>query len=141
MALAARASMGPSTSAVSSGHAQSGGRHVASIPYAQVEELSAKMGVQPDANPDFLGFSDWRGKRQPEPEPLHNAGSNFEVTSSAFLAMLGQRQDDSEATTPQSGVKGAFQGLLSRAIRAYEGTAAVIHGDVPPRGTSYSASL
>lgn len=141
MALSARPSVGPSTPSVPSSHTHGGGRNVASVSYTQVEEVSAQTGVQPDANSNFAGFSDWRGKRQAEPELLRNVASNFSTTTSTFLTMVNQEQDKTAAANQLSGVKGAFQGLLSKAIRAYEGTASVINGETKPRGTSYSASL
>ena len=55
--------------------------------------------------------------------------------------MVNQEQGKAGPGAQMSGVKGAFQGMLSKAIRAYEGTSAVINGEIKPRGTSYSASL
>ena len=116
-----------------------GSRGVASLAYSQIEELSARTGVQPDANSNFLGFTDWRGKRSPETEVPHNTTGNFATTTDTFVALLNQEY--AASTKSESGVKGAFMGLLSKAIRAYEGTALVINGSVQPRGTSFSLSL
>lgn len=140
MALSARPTSAPTTPSIPSGHSSSGGRGVASVPYAQVEELSAKTGVQPDANSNFLGFDDWRGKRRPEQEVAHASAENFSTTTATFLSLVNQEQSAAAAQSA-NGVKGAFMGLLSKAIRAYEGTAVVINGAATPRGSSLSLSL
>jgi len=141
MALMARPTSATSTPSLPAGYPQAGARNVASTPYAQISEISPQVGVLPDHNFNLQDFSDWRGKRQPEPEPLHNAGGNFSTPSATFLALMNQEQASVERVKAVNGVKGAFQGLLSKAIRAYEGTAAVINGEAKPRGASYSMSL
>lgn len=141
MALVARPTVAPSTPSIPSGHIPSGGRNVASVSFGQIDEISAQTGTHPDANFAFEDFSDWRGRRQPEPEPLQNVGGNFDITSSTFLALMGQEQVDSDPSNPTGRMKGAFQGLLSKAIRAYEGAATTIHGEEKPRGASFSMSL
>lgn len=141
MALTARPTSATSTPSIPAGFNQSGARNVASLQYAQVSEIAPQVGVHPDHNFNLQDFSDWRGKRQPEPEPLHNAGGNFSTPSSTFLALMSQEQSNVERAASANGVKGAFQGLLSKAIRAYEGTALVINGEAKPRGASFSMSL
>ena len=141
MALSARPAATAATPNVASGHMPSGGRNVASATYAPIEELSANVHVQPDPNFNFQGFSDGRGGRQHQQEPLRNYGGNLDTNSSTFVSLLDQAQPQDTGAEATKGLKGGFQSLLSRAIRAYEGTSAVIHGTVQPRGTSYSATL
>ena len=141
MALSARPSVGPSTPSVSSGHNPSGSRHSASVSYAQIEEVTAQTGVQADTNTAFDGSSDWRGKPKKDQDPLRNVASNYQTSSSLFLSLVNQEQVEAERAHSVTGVKGAFQGILSKAIRAYEGTARVISGDVQPRGSGFSMSL
>lgn len=141
MALNARAISSSPTSNVTSGHMPSGGRNVAPVSFGQIEEIVANANVQPDPNFNFQGSYDGHGG-QPQPqEPLRNVGGNVDTDSSTFVSLLHQGQDSQERSNPVGQVKGAFHGLLSRAIRAYEGTAAVIHGTVPQRGASYSTTL
>ena len=141
MALMARPTSAASAPSLPAGYPQTGARNVASMPYAQIGEISPQVGVHPDNNFNLQDFSDWRGNQQPTKEPLHNAGGNFSTPSSTFLALMNQEQTSVERAKAVSGVKGAFQGLLSKAIRAYESTASVINGEVSPRGAGYSMSL
>lgn len=141
MALMARPTSATSAPSLPAGYPQAGARNVASVPYSQISELSPQVGVHPDHNFNLQDFSDWRGRRQDEQEVLHNAGGKFSTPSSTFLALMNQEQSSVERASSTHGVKGAFQGLLSKAIRAYEGTAAVINGEAKPRGVSYSMSL
>jgi len=141
VALAARTSIGPSTPSVNSGHNTSGSRYSASVSYAQIEEVTAQTGVQADTNTAFDDTSDWRGKPKQDQDPLRNVASNYQTSSSLFLSLVNQEQVEAERAHSVTGVKGAFQGILSKAIRAYEGTAQVISGDVQPRGTGFSMSL
>lgn len=140
MALSARPAVASAPN-IASGHMPSGGRNVATVSYTPIDELSPNVHVHPEANYDFQGFSRGGGGRQQRPEPLRNIGGNIDTNSATFVSLMNQAQPDEQAATPAGQVKGSFHGLLSRAIRAYEGTSAVIHGTLQPRGASYSASL
>jgi len=131
-----------STPNVSSGHMPSGGRNVASVSFAPIEEISTHSGVHADANFNFQGFSGWADRRQPGPQPLPNVGGNLDAPSSTFVALMSQEQASSDITKPNGTNKGAFQNLLSKAIHAYEGTALVINGGgAPRRGSTLSMTL
>lgn len=140
MALSARPTSAASTPTIPTGHSGSGGRNVASVSFAQIDEVSAKTGVHPDAN--FLGFAN-SGERQrnPEPQPPRNLGGHLDTPSSTFINLLSQEQNMQDLSRPSGQLKGAFRNLLSKAISAYEGTADVIHGARKPRGASLSMSL
>jgi hypothetical protein len=117
----------------------SGGRNIASVSFAPIDDISPKAGVHADPNFSFQGFSGWQERRQEKAQPLRNVSGNFDTASSTFVMLLNQEQMSQDVSKPGAATKGAFQGLLSKAIRAYEGTASVIHGKASPRGSSYSA--
>lgn len=142
MALAARPSSLPAGASIPSGQLPSGGRNIATIGHARIDELTPQAEVQADVNYNFTGFSDWmQHRRPPAPEPLRNMGGDFALESATFLSLLGQYQAESDVAQPEGAAKRAFQSLLSKAIRAYEGTASVIHHTRAPRGGSLSLSL
>lgn len=142
MALTARPTNVSTAPNISSGHMPAGGRNVASIAFSQIEELSPKAGVQADPNFNFQGFSDMPQRQSAEArEPLLNTGGNINTPSSTFLSLLGQQQGEGDFSKPAGAAKRAFQSVLSKAIRAYEGTAQVISGQAKPRGASFSLSL
>lgn len=141
MALSARPIASGSTPSVPTGHMSSGVRSVASASFMPVEDISPKTGVHADADFGFQGFSGWQERRQQKPEPLRNISGSFDTASSTFVSLLSQEQMSVDIAKPGASSKGAFQGLLSRAILAYEGTASVINGQTSPRGSSYSATL
>ena len=96
MALSARPISSSPTTSVSSGHMPSGGRNVAPIAFGQIDELSGSVGVQPDPNFNFQGFSDGRGRQAPEPEPLRNIAGTFDTDTSTFVSLLNQGQSVNE---------------------------------------------
>jgi len=143
MALSARPLGAPSGPNVSSAHMPAGGRNVASVAFSQIEEISPKAEVFADPNYNFQGFADWMQNRQPQtPQPPSNPSGNFDTTSTTFLHLLSQQQRDADYTTPGGVTDGpGLQRILSKAIRAYEGTAEVIGGAPHKLGTSVSVSF
>jgi len=143
MALSARPIGAPSGPNVSSAHMPAGGRNVASVTYAQVDEISPKAEVFADPNYNFQGFADWAKSRKPEAPPLPaNPSSNFDTTSTTFLHLLTQQQRDADFNTPGGLSDGpGLQRIVDRAIRAYEATASTIGGTTPKLGSSVSFSL
>ncbi|HEY9079955.1 hypothetical protein [Magnetovibrio sp.] len=143
MALSARPLSAPSGPNVSSAHMPAGGRNVASVTYAQIDEISPKAEVFADPNYNFQGFTEWMQNRRPEPPRLPaSTASNFETSSTTFLHLLSQQQRDSDLNAP-GGIKDGpgLQRIVNKAIRAYEGTADVIGGAMHKRGASISFSL
>ena len=142
MALSARPIGLPTVPGAATGQVPSVGRSVASASFAPIDEISLKAEVQPDANFSFYDFADWMQHRSnPEAASLANTTSQIEMNSTTFVSLLNQRQNDIDmhATTEVS--KRSFQSNLSKAIRAYEGTASVIHGSQNTLGESLSISL
>ena len=143
MALSARPIGAPSGPNVSSAHMPAGGRNVASVTFSQVDEISPKAEVFADPNYNFQGFADSAQRRQPQaPRLPANSSSNFDTTSTTFLHLLSQQQRDADFNAP-GGLKDgpSFQRIVDKAIRASEGTAAVIGGTTQKRGASISFSL
>jgi len=120
-----------------------GGRNVASVTYAQIDEISPKAEVFADPNYNFQGFAEWMESRKPEvPSLPSNPSSNFDTTSTTFLHLLSQQQRDADLGTPGGQSDGPhLQRILDKAIRAYEGTADTIGGSTPKLGSSLSVSL
>ena len=144
MALAARATTAPSGPNIASAHMPSGGRNVASMAVGPVDELTPKAEVLPDPNYNFQGFSEWmqQRRRAPLPEPVRTpTPGTVDTPTSTFVSLLGQEQSDREKASPATIAKRSFQGMLSKAIRAYEGTADTISGAPSPRGVNLSVSL
>ncbi len=142
MALSAKLSSLSLEPDISSGRMPAGGRNVASIGSGAVEEISPKAGPQANENQNFMGFSKWLKGREPtQRERPRDTTGRFHIQSSAFLGLLAQYQLESDTSRQPGTAKGAFQGALSKAIRAYEGTAAVIHAQNAPRGSSISLTL
>lgn len=141
MALSARPIATGSTPNIASAHMPAGGRNIASVAFTPIDETSPKAGVHADPNFSFQGFTGWQERRQAKTEPLRNVSGNFDTASSTFVALLNQEQLSQDLSKPGAASKGALQGVLSKAIRAYEGTALIIHGRTSPRGSSYSATL
>lgn len=140
MALSARPVTTGATPSVPTGHIGGGGRNVASVALAQIEEIISKTGVQPDAN--FMGFAN-SGDRSPNPRPEQprNVGGRFDTPSAIFVGLLAQEQASGDMTRGKDALKGMFRSVLGKAISAYEGTSAVIHGTRTPRGASLSISM
>lgn len=142
MALSARPMGLPTVPGVATGQVPSVGRGVASASFSAIEEISVKAEVQPDANFSFYDFADWmKQRRQPDADALANMTSHFDVNSITFTSLLNQQQSDIDIHASTEVSKRSFQSTLSKAIRAYEGTASVIHGQTAALGESLSLSL
>lgn len=140
MALVAR-SFSSINNNLPSGHMPSGGRNVASVTAGNVEEISAKAGVESQESFLFQDFTDQGFRKRQAPQPVRNTTSNFEAPSASFAFLLGQEQlEEEKSKTPQYGTA-SFRNILSRAISAYEETAHVISGAASSRGVSFSLSL
>lgn len=143
MALSARPIGVPSGPNVSSAHMPSGGRNVASVGFAPIEELSSKAEVLSDPNFNFQGFTEWmQSRRQETPKRPPNTSSNFDITSTTFLHLLGQQRHDADPNATGGEASGAgLQTILNKAIHAYETTASVISGQPLRRGVNVSLAL
>lgn len=140
MALSARPASATSSPSIPTGHTGAGGRNIASVSFGQIDEVSLKTGVHPDAN--FLGFSNFgERRRDPEPQAPRHLFGNLDTPSSTFASLMSQEQSVQDLSRPGDNLKGSFRNMLSKAISAYEGTADVIHGARKPRGTALSISM
>jgi hypothetical protein len=121
----------------------SGGRNVASVGFAPIEELSSKAEVLSDPNFNFQGFTEWmQSRRQETPKRPPNTSSNFDITSTTFLHLLGQQRHDADPNATGGEASGAgLQTILNKAIHAYETTASVISGQPLRRGVNVSLAL
>jgi len=142
MALSARPMGLPSVPGAATGQVPSVGRGSASASQTPISELSSQAEVHPDANFSFYDFTDWmQHRKQATSEPHASTSGQFEVNSSTFVSLLNQQQNDVDIHAPTQVSKRSFQSDLSKAIRAYEGTASVIHDLAKTRGESLSLSL
>jgi len=142
MALSARATNMNAAPSASSGRVPSGARHIASLVGSETNEIDLAVDVQPNTRFNFHGYSDWTKREQtPTSQPLTNTSSNFETFSSLFVNMLDNEQVQGKVRGPASDTKPASAKFISKAIRAYEGTALVINGPRHSLGTSLSIFL
>lgn len=142
MALSARPMGLPSVPGAATGQVPSIGRGYTAASSSPISEISVNAEVHPDANFSFYDFADWMQHRSnTEADGLANPVSQFEVNSTTFVSLLNQYQSDIEKHTSTEVSKRSFQSNLSRAIRAYEGTASVIHGQSAKMGEGLSISL
>ena len=103
MALTAK-SFGTVNQNLPSGHMPSGGRNVASVARAPIEEVGARSGVQAEESFIFQNFTEQGFRKKQSPEQIKNTASLFEAQSSSFAHLLGQDQFDREKSkTPQYG--------------------------------------
>lgn len=142
MALSARPIGLPSVPGAATGQVPAVGRSHTSASQAPITELSAQTDVHPEANFSFYDFSDWmQHRRQASPEPIAVTTGQFEVNSTTFVSLLNQQQNDDNIHASTQVSKRSFQSILSKAIRAYEGTASAIHDQSLSLGDSLSLSL
>lgn len=81
-----------------------------------------------------------RKPRTPE-QPVSTPHGTVDAPTSLFVSILTQEQNSQDTTAPTGEAKRSFQSMLSKAIRAYEGTAQVLAGTTDQRGGSLSLSL
>jgi len=143
MALSARPIGVPTGPNVSSAHMPAGGRNVASMSFAPIEELGAKAEVFADPNFSFDGFTSWsKNQEQMGHRPPSNPTSNFDVSSTTFVHLLNQNQRDNDLQAPGAVKDGpGYHKFVTKAIRAYEGIADVIGNAPKTRGTALSVSM
>jgi len=142
MALSARPMGLPSVPGAATGQVPSVGRSSTSASQAPISELSAQADVHPEANFNFYDFTDWmQHRKQGSSEPVASTAGQFEVNSTTFASLLNQQQIDEDIRASTQVSKRSFQSILSKAIRAYEGTASAIHNQSASRGASLSLSL
>ena len=142
MALSARPIGLPSVPGAATGQVPSVGRGYTAASSTPIGEISANAEVHPEANFSFYDFADWMQQRSnPESVRLANTTSQFEMNSTTFVSLLNQQQSDIEMHASTEVSKRSFQSNLSKAIRAYEGTATVIHGQNPTMGEGLSLTL
>ncbi|PCI38765.1 MAG: hypothetical protein COB46_10620 [Rhodospirillaceae bacterium] len=145
MALSARPIATNAAPSASTGRIPSGARHIASMGDTPIDEISASADLQANTAFNFHGFSEWaqnQNQQQPDRQPLTNTSSNFETFSSTFISLLDINQNQSSTSSLRAaGQQAASPNFITKAIRAYEGTAAVIHGQTKNLGNSLSISL
>jgi len=142
VALTARSIGAGAAQSIASGHPASGGRNVASATFSPITEASIQTEIHPDANFSFHDFSAWMHDRnQMDQNSRAKAAGVFETNTITFVSLLKQRQADGESGSSAVDSKHSSQSLLAKAIRAYEGTASVIHDSSKSLGSSLSLSL
>ncbi|PHS76860.1 MAG: hypothetical protein COB59_10135 [Rhodospirillaceae bacterium] len=145
MALTARPIATNAAPSASAGRVPSGARQIASMGDTPIDEISASANLQANTTFNFHGFSEWaqnQNQKQPDRQPLTNTASNFETFSSTFINLLDAAQNAGSSSSLTSAVQQpALPNFVAKAIRAYEGTADVIHGQTKPLGSSLSISL
>lgn len=145
MALNARPIATNAAPSASTGRIPSGARHIASMGDTPIDEISASADLQANTTFNFHGFSEWaqnQNQKQPNRQPLTNTSSNFETFSSMFINLLDVKQNEgSSSSLTSAGQQPASPNFVAKAIRAYEGTAEVIHGQTKILGNSLSIFL
>ena len=145
MAMTARPIAANAAPSASTGRVPSGARHIASMGDGPLDEISASSELQANTTFNFHGFSEWtqdQKHHQPDYQPLINTASSFETFSSTFINLLDVTQNEGAAGSLSSASQQpASANFVAKAIRAYEGTAEVIHGHTKSLGNSLSIAL